>query len=55
MPRTILLAVLVLGAAAAQEMPRINLDGVIPNQPDVSGPLKPGIEVSVYGQPRSRD
>jgi len=50
MPRVILLAVLVLGAAAAQEMPRINVDGVIPNQPGIPRPLKPGIEVSIYGQ-----
>jgi hypothetical protein len=50
MPRTILLAVLVLGVAAGQEIPRINVDGIIPNQPNVSAPLKPGIEVSVYGQ-----
>ena len=49
MPRVIL-AALVLGAAAGQEMPLINVDGVIPNQPGIQGPLKPGIEVSVYGQ-----
>jgi uncharacterized protein (TIGR03437 family) len=50
MPRTILLAALVLGAAAAQEIPRINVDGVIPNQPGASRSLKPCVEVSVYGQ-----
>jgi len=46
----VILAALVLGAAAAQEMPRINVDGVVPNQPGIPGPLKPGIEVSIYGQ-----
>src|SRR5664280_662060 len=50
MPSVIPLAALVLGAAAAQEMPRINVDGVIPNQPGIQPPLKPGIEVSIYGQ-----
>jgi hypothetical protein len=50
MPSVILLAAVVLGAAAAQEMPRINVDGVIPNQPGIRLPLKPGIEVSIYGQ-----
>src|ERR1035441_6338280 len=49
MPRAIL-AALVLGAAAGQEVPLINVDGVIPNQAGIQGPLKPGIEVSVYGQ-----
>src|ERR1017187_8534197 len=50
MPSVILLAAVVLGAAAAQELPRINVDGVIPNQPGIRRPLKPGIEVSIYGQ-----
>src|ERR1035441_8421824 len=50
MPSVILLAAVVLGAAAAQELPRINVDGVIPNQPGIRRPLKPGIEVSLYGQ-----
>jgi hypothetical protein len=48
--RRVILAALVLGAAAGQEMPLINVDGVIPNQAGIQGPLKPGIEVSVYGQ-----
>lgn len=50
MVRGILLASLVLGAAVAQEQPRINVDGIIPNQAGITGPLKPGIEVSIYGQ-----
>lgn len=50
MIRVILLAALVLGAGAAQEIPRINVNGVIPNQPGIPRPLKPGIEVSIYGQ-----
>jgi len=50
LPSVILLATLVLGASAAQEMPRINVDGVIPNQPGIPLPLKPGMEVSIYGQ-----
>jgi hypothetical protein len=48
--RRVILAALVLGAAAAQEMPSINVDGVVPNQPGIRRPLKPGIEVSLYGQ-----
>ncbi|PYT15523.1 MAG: hypothetical protein DMG59_13515 [Acidobacteria bacterium] len=30
--------------------PGINVGGVIPNQPGIARPLKPGIEVSIYGQ-----
>jgi hypothetical protein len=45
----LILAALVLGAAAAQEMPLINVDGVVSNQPGIPRPLKPGLEVSVYG------
>ena len=42
--------VAVMVAAAAQEMPLINVDGVSPNQPGSPRPLTPGIEVSLYGQ-----
>src|SRR5437870_6859854 len=46
----ILLVALVLPVGANQEMPRINVDGVVPNQPGNLRSLKPGIEVSIYGQ-----
>ncbi len=39
-----------LSAAGAQEIPQINANGIIPNRSDYSGPMTPGIEVSVYGQ-----
>src|ERR1043166_2210618 len=51
MMRVTLLAALVLGAGAAQEIPRINVGGGIPNQPGIARPLKPGKEVSICGQP----
>ncbi len=50
MIRIILLGALALGAGAAQEMPQINSGGIVPNQSGVFGPLKPGMEVSIYGQ-----
>jgi uncharacterized protein (TIGR03437 family) len=36
--------------AAAQEIPTINVGGIVPNKPGAVGPITPGIEVSVYGQ-----
>ncbi len=50
MIRVILLAALILPVGAAQERPRINVGGVVPNQPGNLRSLKPGIEVSIYGQ-----
>lgn len=44
------IAVLVLGVAAPQETPTINVGGIVPNKPGAVGPITPGIEVSVYGQ-----
>lgn len=43
------IAAVVLGVGAAQETPRINLGGIVPNKSDVAGPITPGIDVSVYG------
>src|SRR5581483_2518866 len=37
-------------SAAAQEIPRINPDGVIANGPGPRAPLTPGMEISIYGQ-----
>ncbi len=50
MIRSILLAAFVIGAGDAQEMPRINVGGVIPNRPGIPQPVRPGVEVSIYGQ-----
>jgi hypothetical protein len=46
----VLVAALVLGGAAAEEAPTINLGGIVPNKPGAVGPITPGIEVSIYGQ-----
>src|ERR1035437_9275275 len=50
MPRVSLLAALVLGGESAQERKSVNVGGIIPNQQGIQLPLKPGIEVSIYGQ-----
>jgi hypothetical protein len=49
MLRAILVA-LTLCAGSAQELPLINADGIIPNRSSTPHPLKPGMEVSIYGQ-----
>jgi hypothetical protein len=46
----ILVAALFVHASVAEQIPRINVGGVIPNRPGIPQPLKPGIEVSIYGQ-----
>lgn len=51
MIRVFLLAALGLGAGLAQQAPRISADGVVPNPPVAyRQPLKPGVEVSIYGR-----
>jgi hypothetical protein len=50
MRRTILLAMAGLAMAVAQDVPRINPDGIIPNQPGPRQLPKPGMEVSIYGR-----
>ncbi len=50
MRRVILLAAVTLAAGAAQQTPRINVDGIVPNQTGIHPPLEPGMEVSIYGR-----
>jgi hypothetical protein len=38
------------GVAAAQEIPTINVGGIVPNRPGAAGPITPGVEVSIYGR-----
>ncbi|MEO8659640.1 MAG: hypothetical protein ABI693_14305 [Bryobacteraceae bacterium] len=46
----VLIAALFVGVAAAQEVPTINLGGIVPNKPGAAGPITPGIELAIYGQ-----
>lgn len=43
-------AAVLLSAVAAQDTPTINLGGIVPNKPGTTGPITPGLEVSLYGQ-----
>ena len=46
----ILLAAAGLAVASAQQIPQINVDGIVPHQPGAPRQLKPGIEVAIYGR-----
>ena len=49
--RAFILAAFALSSGLAQETPRINADGVVSNPPSAyRQPLKPGMEVTIYGR-----